>query len=177
MLLLRESPHHAPLLPEEGCSRSERGGGRSSLIPLSTTYSPLAGPGDFLLLAQNKVTKEKGVPGSPPLPRVLVRFSCAARQSGAPAQLARGICSAISSGGGVQRQVLRTRSSPSARRRPPALAATARRRTGAPKFTKKLILTLFTSIETPAKGRVAGSIEILVDADPRQGGMVTYMLL
>jgi hypothetical protein len=35
-------------------------------------YGPLAGPGDFLLLAQKKVTKEKGRPGSPPLPRELV---------------------------------------------------------------------------------------------------------
>jgi len=29
-------------------------------------YSPLAGPGDFLLLAQNKVAKEKGAPARRP---------------------------------------------------------------------------------------------------------------
>ena len=32
-------------------------------------------------------------------------------------------------------------------------------------------------IESPATGRAAGSIEILGDADPGEGGMVTYMLL
>ena len=36
---------------------------------------------------------------------------------------------------------------------------------------------LMEVIEPPAKGRAAGSIEILGDADPGQAGMVTYMLL
>ena len=36
---------------------------------------------------------------------------------------------------------------------------------------------LMEVIEPPPKGRAAESIEILGDADPGQGGMVTYMLL
>ena len=52
-----------------------------------------SGPGYFLLLAHRESNQREGRPGSPPLPRKLVAVPCAARQSGAAAELTDGFLS------------------------------------------------------------------------------------
>jgi hypothetical protein len=75
---------------------ASRGGGtplaRAAAIrfPSSSVIThtvPWRGPVTFFA-PPKKVTKERGIPGSPPLPRFLVRYPCAARPARRSAQLA-----------------------------------------------------------------------------------------
>ena len=68
------------------------GNSNHPLIRVALSPEGGSGPGDFLFhmvpargpvtlfAPPNKVTKQRGIPGSAPLPRILVRCPCAARQ-------------------------------------------------------------------------------------------------
>ena len=74
-----------PLLPEEGW-REALGWWEARLrraLPGVRPRTPVT-----FFAPPKKVTKERGIPGSPPLPRFLVRYPCAARPARRSAQLA-----------------------------------------------------------------------------------------
>jgi len=102
-------------------------------------YSALAGPGHFLLLVQEKVTKEKDAPVRRRHTVNSWRFPALLDQAGRLRNSRHARDTGCASGGKSQRANIRVRNSPSARRRLPAWSATARRRTGAPETHHRVL--------------------------------------